>query len=466
MSKSPSVGIYLYGWYNREKWQHNPVRHTPQVGFYVSTELALIDWQVSQIARTGVDFVIFEMVPPEDHSFETIITHIKNTIPFLRKNSIGFTFLIDFGVFVTQPDPLLIYSNLIDYLKQHRLLDDLYVNPMLGKTLFLFSPYPDLVNKILQRTPQELAVVSALWSPVWNNRHNKNWPGEIESLFRRYWLPSKASEQLLSAVLEPYGFFPFWQDTSDIIAMNGIASVLPGYDDLLLERNPQLAPVVPRKNGHTLVEQFRQAKQAGADTLLIYGWNEYFEATTIEPTLEYGDFYLRLTCELIRQTKAQEAVHFPKDFGKPEASPPLYLTSDLERAAQRHADKIPRWDQDDYVADIKIEKPIIFKNNHAVFPEVHITNVGCKPWCIQNDHALIKLGVRLYNAEGCVVREGRADLGQKDILSGEAIKTELRFEILDLCAAKYTAKVDVVWEGKYWFECGLALYFLIDRPCL
>ncbi len=451
MSKSPSVGIYLYGWYNREKWQHNPTRHTPQVGYYSSTDLNLIEWQVSQIARMGVDFVIFEMVPTEDHSFETIIAYVRKALPLLQEKGIGFTFLIDFWVFATKTDPLSTYSDLISYLKHHRLLDDLYVNPSLGKTLFLFCPYPDLMNSILQQTPQELAIVSALWSPAWDNPYRENWSSEIEKLFRRYWLPSMVPEQPLSSALEPYGFFPFWQDTSDIIAMNGIASVVPGYDDLLLERNPQLAPVMPRENGHTLVEQFRQAKQAGADTLLIYGWNEYFEATTIEPTLEYGDFYLRLACELIRQIKAKEAVHFPKDFGKPKASPPIYLTSDLERAAQRHADKIPRWDQDDYAA--KIECPLLpsVESGYVVFRDVQVTNIGLKVWHIDTAKESIYLGIKLLGEDATIAREGRAELSSHDIAEDKTVKADLAIDTAHLPKGKYQAVIDMVWEEKFWF---------------
>ena len=69
----------------------------------------------------------------------------------------------------------------------------------------------------------------------------------------------------------------------------------PGYDDTQLHRNPQLAPVVKRRNGQHYRTRIQQALATGASHIIIYSWNEYFEGSTIEPTLEYGSFYVDLT---------------------------------------------------------------------------------------------------------------------------------------------------------------------------
>ncbi|MEL6553430.1 MAG: hypothetical protein AAFQ63_08225, partial [Cyanobacteria bacterium J06621_11] len=363
MGLSPTVGLYLYGWYNSQKWKSAKSLHTPAVGFYASTEAHLISWQISQISLTGIDFVVFELVPLEDHSFSNIISYVKQAIPLLKKQGIGFTFLVDFGVLDSRMDPLDSYTALLDYLDSAEILDQLYENPDLGKTLFLFSPYPDIIESLAERTPSPIRILSALWSPTWEYPDNSDWPSEMAKLFSRYWQPAQTTKQSLKEALESKGFFPFWQDTPDIIAMNGIASVTPGYDDLLLGRSPQMAPVVTRESGHTLVKQFQQAQRTNASTILLYGWNEYFEATTIEPTLEYGDFYLRLTSKLISQIKSGKKIQFPRsleqdstleqglttDLLPTSARQPIYLTAALKKAAQSHADKLPRWDQDDYL---------------------------------------------------------------------------------------------------------------------
>ena len=67
-----------------------------------------------------------------------------------------------------------------------------------------------------------------------------------------YWDQANDLKVELKEYLEPLNYFPFWQTTEDLICMNKIASVIPGYDDLLLNRNPQLAKIVGRDDGWTL----------------------------------------------------------------------------------------------------------------------------------------------------------------------------------------------------------------------
>ena len=101
-------------------------------------------------------------------------------------------------------------------------------------------------------------------------------------------------------VLIPMGYIPFWQPTEQIFCANGFATASPGYDDRLLGRKPQLASVLPRENGETFRQQLSVAGASGAESILIYGWNEYFEATTIEPSIEFDDQYLKILKEHIQ----------------------------------------------------------------------------------------------------------------------------------------------------------------------
>ena len=61
----------------------------------------------------------------------------------------------------------------------------------------------------------------------------------------------QADRSILDAVyddLKPNRFIAFWQCTDELLAYDGICSIEPGYDDLLLSRNPQLAPIVERRD--------------------------------------------------------------------------------------------------------------------------------------------------------------------------------------------------------------------------
>lgn len=81
------------------------------------------------------------------------------------------------------------------------------------------------------------------------------------------------------------------------------ATVLPGYDDTHV-RQPGLA--YPRDGGETYRKTWEAALLSHADWVLICSWNEWHEGSEIEPSVEYGDLYIRLTAEYANSFKAGE----------------------------------------------------------------------------------------------------------------------------------------------------------------
>jgi len=75
----------------------------------------------------------------------------------------------------------------------------------------------------------------------------------------------------------------------------------------LLKRDPQLAPEVDRQDGLTLTRQFHGAVETQPEHILMYSWNEYFEGTSIEPTVEYNSTYVQIVQGLIGETRQQQA---------------------------------------------------------------------------------------------------------------------------------------------------------------
>ena len=69
-------------------------------------------------------------------------------------------------------------------------------------------------------------------------------------------------------------------------------TVIPGYDDTKI-RKPGLK--AERLNGQVYRVLWDQAIKARPDWVLITSWNEWHEGSEIEPSLEYGDQYLRIT---------------------------------------------------------------------------------------------------------------------------------------------------------------------------
>ncbi len=76
------------------------------------------------------------------------------------------------------------------------------------------------------------------------------------------------------------------------------ATVLPGYDDRRLDDRTGDRPTTPRREGRTFRLMLEAARAARPDWLLIVSWNEWFEATEIEPSVENGEREL----EFLRRT--------------------------------------------------------------------------------------------------------------------------------------------------------------------
>ncbi|GBC90843.1 hypothetical protein HRbin14_01598 [bacterium HR14] len=100
------------------------------------------------------------------------------------------------------------------------------------------------------------------------------------------------------------------------------ATVIPGYDDTKI-RTPGLA--VARYEGRSYREQWEAALRLNPDWVLITSFNEWHEGSEIEPSVEHGDRYLKLTAEYARQF--QELPPAPRMATPLTALPPDAITA-------------------------------------------------------------------------------------------------------------------------------------------
>lgn len=91
-----------------------------------------------------------------------------------------------------------------------------------------------------------------------------------------------------------------WVRTQRGLAMTA-ATILPGYDDRRLDDRAGDRPTTPRRSGRTFRMMADAALAARPDWLLIVSWNEWLEATEIEPSIENG----RRELETIREMSAR-----------------------------------------------------------------------------------------------------------------------------------------------------------------
>ncbi len=294
-------GIYFYPWYNRQRWREAPRQHTPLIGEYDSTSSSVIKWQMDLIEWCGFDYVVFEIVPLVDWCFETVIKAIEGAVSDLKSRGLGWSFLIDAKSLPEEVSPLGQMTALVESIETNGWDDGLEAGPSGKPLLFAFAPLPIHAEGLLERFSR-YEFRFPIWLPHW---------GEPDDVFLNPIHRPFAEEATRQGVtifdsLVAKGYVSFWQSTEQSRSYDGFCSVIPGYDDALLKRTPQLASQVAHEGGDTLVQQFQRAFEENADHVLVYGWNEYFETTNIEPTQEYGMLYAGLAQRLIDEARQRQ----------------------------------------------------------------------------------------------------------------------------------------------------------------
>src|ERR1700682_5911587 len=73
-----------------------------------------------------------------------------------------------------------------------------------------------------------------------------------------------------------------------------MTTAMPGFDERLLPDRPN-PRYTDRQDGKVLRTALDAAMGSSPHWVALYTWNEWFENTYIEPSVAYGDQYLKIT---------------------------------------------------------------------------------------------------------------------------------------------------------------------------
>jgi hypothetical protein len=258
----PLVGVHYFAWYHRDSrgWGNGATfvpedTPRPSLGWYSSNDVAVMDAHIKQIANTGFDFVLLQVIAESPDSWATahrFFSRLEGT-----------------------------------RLKAAVMLDGLYTAPItlsiasIEKARAEFAAHPNYLW--LGQTPLFL---------LYSGRMDFQVPGV--TLRNVYWADRYdpgTNTYNPDGLLYPHDW-PFWSPTPPPL-INGLVPVTPGYSDSHLGRTEAMEH--PRDNGRMYHEQWQRALALRPEFVIVYSWNEHFERTAIEPTDAWGEQYLQLT---------------------------------------------------------------------------------------------------------------------------------------------------------------------------
>ena len=294
---TPVLAFY-YTWYTPTTWCSCHMSDLPTTQ-YNSSDDATIDRQVTEASNAGITGFISSWWGPgdvTDTNFSKLLAHSASL-----QSSIGadFTSTIYFESDAPALSGTTNMVNALNYVVTHYSNDPHFLHWQ-GKPVLFF------------------------WNPLGGGRTLAQWASirsQVDPNNSMIWSAEGVSMSLLS-VFDGIHLFSggYWgiqhRDMptvdqgfrSQIDAYNATnhthkiwaAGVIPGYDDTRIPGRTGTY-IVPRNNGATYQQSWASALSSQPDWVTITSFNEWFEGAMIEPSVTYGNQYLMLTQQYVKQ---------------------------------------------------------------------------------------------------------------------------------------------------------------------
>src|SRR5574341_413431 len=302
-SSPAPVLVYYYAWWAPEAVGPGKSPDWP-ITPYHSWDVDVIQGHVSQVASAGIDGMVVAWYGPEEYNNQTE-TNFRVILDQAQANGITALLSVD----LANADWFASTQEVIDGLNyalsvhaQHPAYFRLNGKPVL---FFWFQG---------RYSQSDWAVIRQQVDP----NHNSIWIAEGAALDA---LPTFDGLHLytISWSQNVYATESQWSNSTHSRGGLWVGTAMPGWDNTYTQQSERY--IRERQDGAFYRESFSAAAASAPEMIIITSWNEWWEGTHIEPSANYGDFYLQLTSQLIAEYKGSGAV-----FAGNASAPPIQPT--------------------------------------------------------------------------------------------------------------------------------------------
>ncbi len=284
------VLVYYYAWWAPDAvgpgkspdWPVNP---------YHSWDTAVIQKHVSQIASAGIDGIVVAWYGPQE-AYNQTETNFRMILDQASAYGTHALLSVDLGNSAWFKDTQEVVDGLNYALNVHA------QHP----AYFRYNDHPVLLFWFQGRySLSEWAVIRQQVDPD----HQSVWiaegaaPGALPTFDGLHMYTIAWSNNVYVTLSQ-------WGNTAHTRGGIWVATAMPGWDNTYTQQSEKY--VRYRSDGAFYRETFSAAAASSPEMILITSWNEWWEGTHIEPSHNYGDFYLNLTRDLIGEYKGSGAV--------------------------------------------------------------------------------------------------------------------------------------------------------------
>lgn len=281
------VLAFYFLWYYPENWYWTgklSIPHQPILGLYSSSEEDVLKTHIAMAKSVGIDGFICSWWGINSVSDQ----NLKKLAALCAENDFKFT------VYLEKVNDVNDLKNALCYLESTYTKQSAFLRYQGKPVIFIF-------NRILETIPLDsLRVYNAQFSIInygYKVSHLEGFEGYHE------FLPTENNTEKLERI---------YQLAKDVANNKGkliAVPVMPGFDDRKVN-SP--GTVIERKKGAYYKMTWESALSVNPDWILISTFNEWFEGSEIEPSKEYGDFYLKVTKQYVERFKARKNISPPR----------------------------------------------------------------------------------------------------------------------------------------------------------